>query len=488
MTDRPHTTIYRNSDFEPRALENRIDSGSYGEVFKLKEKSTGKLYAIKTLMVQDSSSNDSIFSEIIASSHFRYPTILYYYGVTIDVPHYIVMEYLDNFTVQYYIDNSLHKPLLDMTRKMIIILGISFGMEFLHQNNFVHRDLKPLNILLDSNFYPRIGDFGFATIISSSKSLSTFAGSPSFLAPEVSEKSYDGKKADVFSFGMTMYSILYDTIPFRYLKNAQVLQIIKLIGDGVRPDLEIDPNIPESMKNLIRRCWDKDPNQRPYFNEISQLLFPEVKLLIEKGIVDKKAVQTFVQDFCKRTDFNFDFDSPDESQSSINSNEYWEKGGDLKERGIFYRDHLIPEERLLSIGGTINFNLLRPVREVMMKIDQVAQVQLNDTLPIIAQAMTDHPLGGALILDEAGKIKGIITEGDIRRAQRLNKSPDQICAQDIMTSTPKTVIDTALLIEALQVMNNGRHQIYVLPVIDSQGCALGLLRLHDVYSPFNTFK
>ena len=80
-------------------------------------------------------------------------------------------------------------------------------MNYLHSLNIVHRNLKPGNILLESNFYPKICDSNLSKIVNSLVHCSSFEGTAQFGAPEVleasSENEYDGKKADVFSFGMT---------------------------------------------------------------------------------------------------------------------------------------------------------------------------------------------------------------------------------------------------------------------------------------------
>ena len=77
----------------------------------------------------------------------------------------LIQEYVPNNTVQFYIQKAFQGspiPEWDITHKMIILLGISFGMKYLHSHNIIHRDLKPDNVLLDSNLYPKICDFGLS--------------------------------------------------------------------------------------------------------------------------------------------------------------------------------------------------------------------------------------------------------------------------------------------------------------------------------------
>lgn len=132
-------------------------------------------------------------------------------------------------------------------------------------------------------------------------------------------------------------------------------------------------------------------------------------------------------------------------------------------------------------AGQIGRNLLLTVHDVMTPIEDVALLDQEHTLREVVIAVTEKPLGGALILEENGGLLGIITDGDIRRALKLDKSIDKILAKDIMTTEPRVITEGACLGEALDVMERGRSQVYVLPVIDAQHRAVGLLRLHDAY-------
>ncbi|MDR2812365.1 MAG: KpsF/GutQ family sugar-phosphate isomerase [Puniceicoccales bacterium] len=132
-------------------------------------------------------------------------------------------------------------------------------------------------------------------------------------------------------------------------------------------------------------------------------------------------------------------------------------------------------------AGQIGRNLLLLVRDVMTPLADIACLKGNETLREVVIAMTEKPLGGALILGENNKLDGIITDGDIRRALGINGSIDQIFAKDIMSNRPRTVISSARLGEALDVMESGCSAVSVLPVVDERRCAVGLLRLHDAY-------
>ena len=97
--------------------------------------------------------------------------------------------------------------------------------------------------------------------------------------------------------------------------------------------------------------------------------------------------------------------------------------------------------------------------------------------------MTQHPIGAACVVDDAGILIGLITEGDIRRALTRNEAVDRLVAADILTERPVTVSPTATLLDAGRLMQNRSSQLSCLPVVDGVGRCLGLLRLHDIYQP-----
>jgi arabinose-5-phosphate isomerase len=96
--------------------------------------------------------------------------------------------------------------------------------------------------------------------------------------------------------------------------------------------------------------------------------------------------------------------------------------------------------------------------------------------------MTRHPWGAACVLDSAGALAGLITDGDLRRALQAHDDIRSLSAAQVMTANPVTISPDALLLDALRLMEDRPSQISVLPVVNpvSRQC-LGLIRLHDIY-------
>jgi arabinose-5-phosphate isomerase len=132
-------------------------------------------------------------------------------------------------------------------------------------------------------------------------------------------------------------------------------------------------------------------------------------------------------------------------------------------------------------SGQLGHNLLLRVADVMHVGKDVAWVSPDDSLRSVVIAMTQHPLGAACVIDGARILKGIITDGDLRRALQAHDDIRPLKAGDIMTANPIAVSQNVILKEAARVMEDRTSQISVLPVIDQDQCCVGLLRIHDVY-------
>lgn len=134
-------------------------------------------------------------------------------------------------------------------------------------------------------------------------------------------------------------------------------------------------------------------------------------------------------------------------------------------------------------GGQIGRNLRSRVREVMHAAGAVAWARPGDPLKQVVILMTAHPLGAACVVDEEGRLAGLITDGDLRRALQAHDDIRPLRAADVMTRAPIAIGPDALLIDALRLMENRPSQISVLPVTEAGGRCLGVIRIHDLYQP-----
>jgi arabinose-5-phosphate isomerase len=156
--------------------------------------------------------------------------------------------------------------------------------------------------------------------------------------------------------------------------------------------------------------------------------------------------------------------------------------GDALAIGLIERRGFTPADfARFHPAGQLGRNLLLRVSEVMHPLAQVAIAAAADPLRQVVIGMTSRPLGAACILDSEGRLAGLITDGDVRRALRQNDDIRGVVAAQVMTARPAAIAPGASVHEALRKMEDRGSQISVLPVVDETGLCVGLLRLHDLY-------
>jgi arabinose-5-phosphate isomerase len=132
-------------------------------------------------------------------------------------------------------------------------------------------------------------------------------------------------------------------------------------------------------------------------------------------------------------------------------------------------------------GGQLGRNLKLSVGAAMHGPDEAAFVGPEAAVKDVIIAMTRRPLGAACVVEADGRLAGFVTDGDLRRALTAHDDIRGLCARDIMTASPVTIGPEASLGQALELMERRRSQISVLPVVDGEGRAAGILRIHDIY-------
>ena len=130
-------------------------------------------------------------------------------------------------------------------------------------------------------------------------------------------------------------------------------------------------------------------------------------------------------------------------------------------------------------GGELGKQLALKVESVMHPLNDVAQIDKNDSISSCASKMTEKPLGAALHLDN-NRLKGIVTEGDLRKSI-ASTSDLSNSILDFINNNPISINPSISILDAMKVMEDRHSQISCLPVIDSDGKCLGLVTLHDLY-------
>ncbi|XP_059404175.1 serine/threonine-protein kinase N2-like isoform X2 [Carassius carassius] len=237
-----------------------LGRGHFGKVLLAEFKRTGKLYAIKALKKGDVVTRDEvdslmcekrIFETINVSGH---PFLVNLYGC-FQTPDHVcfVMEYSPGGDLMTHIHNSIFSERQARFYSACVLLGL----EFLHQNRIVYRDLKLDNLLMDSDGFVRIADFGLCKEgMGYGDRTSTFCGTPEFLAPEVLTDSMYTRAVDWWGLGVLIYEMLVGESPFPGDDEEEVFDSI--VNDEVRYPRFMSP---ESV-SIIQKLLQKNPEKR----------------------------------------------------------------------------------------------------------------------------------------------------------------------------------------------------------------------------------
>ncbi|KAL7118478.1 hypothetical protein ACP275_02G004100 [Erythranthe tilingii] len=256
-------------EIDPQLLkfESKIASGSYGDLYKATYRS--QEVAIKILKTErlNTELQKEFAQEVYIMRKVRHKNVVQFIGACTKPPNLcIVTEYMPGGSVYDYLHKQ--KGTFKLPNLLKVAIDISKGMNYLHQNNIIHRDLKAANLLMDENEVVKVADFGVARVKTQTGVMTAETGTYRWMAPEVIEhKPYD-HKADVFSFGVVLWELLTGKIPYEYLTPLQAA--VGVVQKGLRPTI---PKLThQKLTELLERCWQQDPALRPDFCEVTELL------------------------------------------------------------------------------------------------------------------------------------------------------------------------------------------------------------------------
>ncbi|XP_044476619.1 serine/threonine/tyrosine-protein kinase HT1-like [Mangifera indica] len=207
-------------------------------------------------------------SEVALLFRLKHPNIITFVAACKKPPVFcIITEYLAGGSLRKYLhQQEPHSVPLKLVLKLA--LDIAQGMQYLHSQGILHRDLKSENLLLGEDMCVKVADFGISCLESQCGSAKGFTGTYRWMAPEMIKEKHHTKKVDVYSFGIVLWELLTALTPFENMTPEQAA--FAVCQKNARPPLP--PTCPAAFSHLINHCWSTNPDKRPHFNEIVSTL------------------------------------------------------------------------------------------------------------------------------------------------------------------------------------------------------------------------
>ncbi|GAA0331447.1 Stk1 family PASTA domain-containing Ser/Thr kinase [Bacillus carboniphilus] len=240
-----------------------IGGGGMANVYLAHDMILDRDVAIKILRL-DFSDNDNFIRrfhrEAQSATSLAHSNIVSIYDVgEEDDIYYIVMEYVEGMTLKQYIQQN--SPL--SIHKVIDIMNqLTSAIAHAHHNHIVHRDIKPQNILINEHDEVKITDFGIAMALSATAITHTNSvlGTVHYLSPEQARGGMANKKSDIYSLGIVMFELLTGRLPFS--GESAVSIALKHLQNETPSPKRWNPNIPQSVENIVLKSTAKDPFHR----------------------------------------------------------------------------------------------------------------------------------------------------------------------------------------------------------------------------------
>ena len=274
-----------------------IGGGGMSNVYLAHDMILDRDVAIKVLRYDFSDEDDlrrRFQREALSATSLTHPNIVNIFDVGEDGDlQYLVMEFVEGKTLKHAIIDYGPMP---PSESVEIMKQLTSAIAHAHQNQIIHRDIKPQNILMDRKDHVKITDFGIAMALSATSFTQTNSvlGTVHYLSPEQARGGTATKKSDIYALGIVLFELLTGKLPFS--GESAVAIALKHLQTETPSVRSIVPNIPQSLENVVMKATAKDPRNRYQTVEEMQ---QDLQNVLSAERADEKAFMIYDDDATK---------------------------------------------------------------------------------------------------------------------------------------------------------------------------------------------
>lgn len=271
----------------------RVGQGSMSKVWRARDVMTGRMLAVKLLDKAKTERFEARFvglnkpSEGQIAVSLQHPNIArtLEFGITTEEEQYLVMEFIEGLSLSYLVDTQ-NQQMKDNCLNYILQIGE--GLDYIHKQNWIHRDLCPRNVMVDQDNMVKLIDFGLMVPNTPDfQKPGNRTGTANYMAPELIKRQRTDQRIDIFSLSVTAYEMYTRRLPWEVTEQQTLDTVLQHINKPPTPITELVPDIDPRVAEIIMKGLAPNPDDR--WQSVAEMLIPLRK--VHEELEAKQALQ-----------------------------------------------------------------------------------------------------------------------------------------------------------------------------------------------------